>query len=486
MPELILALDVGTTTARAALVSPDGRLTGLERARLKGVATAPGRLEQDASAIWRTVRRLIGAVLAREGLGGADLAAIGLATQRTSVVVWDRRTGVPLAPMVAWSDLRGVERAAQLRGAGFPLVAQQAAAKLEAVVAAIEGARSLAAQGALAFGGIDSFLIWKLSGGGAHVTDRSQAWPTGYLDLASLDWNRALIAHQNLDPRIFPKLADTCGVVASASRRVLGAEVPIAADIADQQSALTAHGGDARPGAAKITYGTSATANLATGEALVFKSAAIPPFILSSSGGQTAFCLEGMVLSAGAALDWLVGLLRLGGPSRLEAAAASVEGSDGVVFLPALSGLGAPNPDPARRALIGGLTGAAGVGHIARAAYEGVAFRMREVIEAMVEMAPAPEAIGVDGGLSASDLFLQVQADLLARPVRRHAVAEATVLGAALCAGRGVGLLSEADAAGFVRYERTFAPRLGAEEAAARYRTWRDQVGAGRQDGSES
>ena len=474
MPELILALDVGTTTARAAIVSPAGKLQAIERARLVSLAPAPGVVEQDALALWRTVRRLIGRLLAKSRLTGADLAAIGVTSQRTSIVVWDRQTGRPLAPMVVWSDLRGAARATALRQAGFTLAPQQAAAKLEAVVAGVDDAADLTAHNRLAFGGVDSFLIWRLSGGGAHVTDRSQAWPTGYLDLATLGWNGALIARQRLDERIFPRLADTCGVMARTSRAVLGAEVPIAADIADQQSALMAHGGEA--GAAKITFGTSATANFGTGAELVFKSLAIPPFILASSGGTTTYCLEGMVISAGAAIDWLAGVMRLTGHARFEAAAASVPDAGGVAFLPALSGLGAPEPDPRQTALAAGLTGAVSAAHIARAAYEGVAFRVREVLEAIFAMAPGPETIGVDGGMSRGDLFLQIQADLLGRPIRRHAVTEATALGAALCAGRGVGLLTETDAAAFVRYDRTFTPGLSADEATSRHAYWRRQT----------
>jgi glycerol kinase len=367
--------------------------------------------------------------------------------------------------VVVWSDLRGVERARTLREAGFMLAPQQAAAKLEGIVAG-----SGLAPARLAWGNVDSWLIWKLSGGAGHATDRSQAWPTAYLDLGSMGWNQALIEAQGLGDLKFPDLVDTWGVMGMTARDVLGAPVPIAADVADQQSALIAHGG-----AAKVTYGTSATLDVSTGPALVFQSQQAPPFVQSSVGGATNFCLEGMVYSAGSALDWLRGVTGLGGHAKFEALAASVADTGGAWFLPALQGLGAPHGDAARRGALGGLSLATTPAHIARAALEGLAFRVREVFDFIAPMVPdgMPEALGVDGGVSANDTFLQIQADLLGRPVRRHAVREATACGAALCAGLGVGLLTAGDAAAFTRYARAFEPRISADEATTRLAAWR-------------
>ena len=468
MPELLLAIDVGTSTARAALFSPAGDLTAIASARLTSASPAPGRVEQDAERVWRAVKTLARKVLSGAGRAGADVAAIGLTTQRASAVVWDRHTGRPVSPLVIWSDLRGVDRAAELRAAGFFIAPQQAAAKLEAILAGVEGDR-----GCLAFGNIDAFLIARMSGGAVHATDASQAWPLGYLDLATMGWNQALMAHQGLDEAMFPRLADTWGPIATTAPAFLGAPIPIAADIADQQSALIAHGEGA-----KVTFGTSATFDLATGPEFLFRSPTAPPFVLSRAGGETRFCVEGMVLSAGSALDWLRGVCRLGGHARFEALAASVPAAGGAWFLPALQGLGAPHGDPARRAVLGGLTGATTQGHIARAALEGVAFRVREVVDYVHDITgmAAPEFVGVDGGLTANDTFLQIQADLLGRPLRRHATPEATACGAAICAGRGIGLLTQADEAGFVRYDATFEPAIGADEAEARFARWRGDV----------
>ena len=347
MPELLLAIDVGTTTARAAVFTPDGRLEALSAAPLTSLAPRPGWVEQDAARVWRATRGVIAKVLAKAGRAARrprrhrrHLAA----HQHRGLGPGERRAGLAHGHLER-SARR--ERAGELREAGFFLAPQQAAAKLEAVLAGVA-----APPRRLAWGNIDSFLILKLSGGAVHATDASQAWPTGYLDLATMGWNGALIAHQRLDEALFPTLVDTWGPIGVTDARVFGAAVPITADIADQQSALIAHGEAA--GVAKVTYGTAATLDLATGGEFIFKSPTAPPFVASSAGGQTRFCLEGMVLSAGAALDWLRTHCRLGDHARFEALAASVPDAGGAAFLPALQGLGAPYGDPAHaRRLLG-------------------------------------------------------------------------------------------------------------------------------------
>jgi glycerol kinase len=472
MGELLLGLDVGTTSLGAGLFDPGGQLLAWTSRRLRSSSSGPGRLEQDAAAIWRTTLSVLRAALAAAGREAADVAAIGVTSQRTSAMIWDRRSGRPLTPLVIWSDLRGGARAQALRQAGFFVAPQQAAAKLEGLVAGL----AAHAGRPVAWGNIDSYLIYRLTGGAAHVTDRSQAWPTGYLDLSTLGWNQALIAHQQLDPAMFPDLVDTWGPIGETAPSVLGRPVAITADIADQQAALVAH--DDGSGAVKATLGTSATLDLATGSQLVLRDASAPPFIVSSVGSDTRFCLEGMVYSAGAALDWVRGAMRLGAPGGFDRLAASVADAGGVWFLPALQGLGAPHGDASRRGALGGLTLAAGRAEIARAALEGVAFRVREVfdhVHALAERAPPP-ALGVDGGLAGSDVFLQIQADLLGRPVRRHAIREATACGAAICAGRGAGVLAAGDGAAFVAYDRVFEPGISCDAADARLGAWKAAV----------
>lgn len=470
MPELILAIDVGTTSARAAVVGPDGCFLTVAGSPLATSTPSPGRVEQDAEAVVQATLDAARSALAEVGRTGADIAAIGVTTQRASAVIWDRSTGAPLSPLVVWSDLRGAARALELQGAGFPLAPQQTATKLEAMMASLE-----APAGGLAWGAIDSYLIFRLTGGGAHVTDRSQAWPCGYLGLPELGWNQGLIDHQGLDPDIFPTLVDTWEKIGLATKAVLGAEIPICADIADQQSALLAHG--EAPGTAKITFGTAGAFDLATGDQFLFPGPGTPPMIVSHAGGETRFCVEGMMLSAGAAIDWARASFGLGDHAALDALAASVADSAGAAFLPALQGLGAPHPDPTRRGGLTGLSAAVSRAHIARAMYEGLAFRAREIIDFIYAATPfaRPGAIGVDGGLSRSPVFLQILSDLLAWPVRRHATPEATLLGAAIAAARGSGVAIE----GAARFEPDIEPRIQSVDANARFAAWHAAVYGG-------
>ncbi len=474
MGELVLAIDAGTTNLRVCVFHPDGRLLGQSTQPVETRVPAPGLVEQDADAIWRSVQTAIGRTLARIGRTASDLACIGVTSQRTSALLWDRATGEPLTPLVVWSDLRGVARARTLnREAGTALAPQQAAAKLESLV---ESRRDVAAD-RMAFGNIDTFLIWKLSGGGAHLMDRSQAWPTGYLDLSTLGWNRDLIAFQSLSPEIFPTLCDSWGALATSDPKVLGAAVPIAADIADQQSALIGQDCE-RPGEFKVTYGTSATLDVSTGGAFLYPDPNFPPFILSAVGGDFRFCLEGMVFTAGAALDWLRATFGLGDHQAFAALADSVTSSDGVAFLPALQGLGAPWGDPNRRAALHGLSGASGRGQIALAGLESIAFRVCEIHQRLGQLTDLPPAdqLRADGGLTGSDRLMQLQADLIGLPVARHAQREATAAGAALCAARGVGLLAPDEGRSFVGHDRVFEPRISADEAAARLAAWQAAV----------
>ncbi|HEY7899809.1 MAG TPA: FGGY-family carbohydrate kinase [Caulobacteraceae bacterium] len=464
MPEFILALDAGTTSVRAAIFGLDGTVRGQSATTLVTHHGAGGLAEQDAETVWNAVRQVIAGALAGASLNPADIAAIGLATQRTSAVVWDRRGGAALTPLVLWSDLRGTETARALAANGFPVAPQQAAAKLGAMLATLDVPASR-----MAWGGLDSFLIFRLSGGAAHITERSQAWPTGYLDLADLGWNRRLIAHQAIDAGLFPMLVDSWGALAVTDPSAFGARVAIAADLADQQSALLAHGA----GAAKITFGTAAAMDVDTGAALVFVGAGLPPLIASSVGGQSRFCVEGMINSAGQAIDWLRERFALGDHALFDTLAGDVVDTAGAAFLPALPGLGAPDPDPARRAMLTGLSGAVERGHLARAGYEGVAFRVRQVVERLAEIPglALPEVIGLDGGLSRSAVFVQILADLIGAPVRRHAFADATLLGAALAAARGAGLAVEEDA--LIRFKTPVAPRLSRDAATQRFMDWK-------------
>lgn len=481
MPELLLGLDVGSTSVRALVFDPGGRLVGSAGRTLRSHHPAPGRTEQDPEEVWAGARETVARALAGAGRTPADVAALGLATQRSSVVVWDRQSGRALAPMVLWSDLRGVERAGELAAAGFLAPPLAAVSKLEATLDLVPGGRARAAAGGLCWGTIDSYLVHRLTGGAAHVTDLSNAWPTCYLDLGDVrHWNEAVIAHQGLDPKLFPRLCESVGDLGRTEPAALGAAIPIAAIVADQQSGMLAHGLLQR-GGWKATYGTSAALMVCTGDAPLRIPGLLP--LLQLAWRETLwFAAEGMVNSAGAFLDWLVGGLGwFASLDELTTRGASVDTTAGVAIRPALQGLGAPHHDPRARAAVTGLSASTAKAHLARAAFESLAFRMREIVECVVatpEIAEdLPEGpLPVDGGLSANDCFLQIQADLLARPVARHAIAEATALGAALGAGLGCGLLQRADLARFDRSDRVFEPRLAADEARERFAAWRRAV----------
>jgi glycerol kinase len=471
MAELILAVDVGTTTARAAVIDPGGVMLGMAASTLTTFAPAPGLAEQDADGVWRRTLRLMRLALARSGRSARDLAAIGLTTQRASAVAWSVKTGRAVSPLVLWSDLRGVTRAAQLQASGFLLSPQQPATKLEGILFEVGAARE-----PLAWGGVDSWLIWNLTGGAAHVTDRSQAWPTGYLGFADLAWNDRLIALQDLGGVEFPRLVDTWGSVGVADRRLLGAATPIAAGVADQQAALIAHG--ECEATTKITWGTSGTFDVLTRGPVFAGLPGMPPMVVSSAGGETRFCLEGMILSAGSALDWLRAAFAIGSPARLSALAGQVPDAGGVSFLPALQGLGAPHAAPRRLGRLVGLSGATTRSQIARSAFEGLAFRAREILERADEAAglATDRPVGIDGGVTRDRRFGQILADLLGRPVRPLATPEATLMGAAILAARGVGLAAESQLRAAIGPVETFEPRLREDEAQTRFAAWREAV----------
>lgn len=477
MSEAVLGLDVGTTSARALVASVSGNVLGSSVQRLHWSHPRPGLVEQDAGELWATVRQVIASALADAGVRPAGVAAIGVTTQRSSVVVWERQIGEPVAPMLLWSDLRGAARAEELQEAGFPVIALAAAAKLESVLDQVADGRSRLRSGELLWGTLDSYLVFRLSGG-AHLTDRSAAWASGYLDPdTASSWNSPLLEAQRLAPSSFPTLRDSWGELAHTSVDAFGAAVPITALIADQQSAMLAHGHFGR-GAAKVTYGTSAVTMACTGPAPV-ESQTLVPMVQWCSGSELLFALEGMVLSAGSLLEWMTSIGLFGATAESTSLAASTPSSGGVFVRPALQGTGAPHNELTQTALIGGLTGATTRAEIARAALESIAFRVREVV-GEIELALGTElrALPVDGGLSRSDTLLQIQADITQRPVRRHAIAEATALGAIVGAGLGAALLDRTRLDGFVRYQATFEPQISRDQAEAAFVQWRRAVSA--------
>jgi glycerol kinase len=478
MPDLLLGLDVGSTSVRSLVVDPEGRVLGSAGRTLRSRHPAPGLTEQDPAEVWEYARATIAEALMAAGRGPSDVGALGLATQRASVVVWERETGEPVAPMVLWSDLRGVGRARELSEAGFLAPPLAAVSKLEATLDLVPEGRARAAAGELCWGTVDSYLVHRLTDGAAHVTDLSNAWPTCYLDLSDVRrWNLDVVEHQGLSLRMFPDLCDSLGDLGRTAPAVLGAAIPIGAIVADQQSGMLAHGlWD--EGGWKATYGTSAALMVCTGSRPVMIPGLLPLLQLAHAE-EVLFAAEGMVLSAGALLDWLVnGVGWMPSIAELFDQAGRVASAEGVAIRPALQGLGAPHHDPNARASVAGLSTASTRGHVARAALESIAFRVCEIAEAVAHSTDleVPSALRVDGGLTASDLFLQIQADLLGRPIERHAFREATGLGACIGAGLGSGLLARGDLEPFTGTDRVFEPRIGRDESDERLAAWRRAV----------
>ncbi len=477
MASAILSLDAGTTNVRSLIVGIDGSVKGQAMVSQTLRYPSAGLAEMDPEELWRAAKQTIEQALSKANLSAQDLAAVGITGQRTTIIVWDRKSGKAIGPGISWQDQRGSARANELLAQGFFVNAISAASKLESAIDAIPDGRNRMKRGELAWGNVDSFLAWKLSGGKVHATDCSHACTTGYYEVFGGEWDIKLIELQGLDISLFPKIVDTSSVIGLTDSKVLGVEIPIGAIIGDQQSAAYAQG-CLKPGEGKVTYGTSATCNVNTGSNLVLDSldAGIFPLVLWRRNKEVTYCLEGMVITAGAVFSWLErGLKLLKNTSDAAAVGASVPDSHGVFFLPALQGLGSPHGQTKSFGVISGLTLGVTEAHIVRAAMEGVAFRVREVIERVYKDSalPQPTKLRVDGGAAANDVLMQIQADILGYSVERMTPLEATGFGAALLAGEACGVWAKESTGNIRQTSRTFEPQWSQEMRDQRFEEWR-------------
>jgi glycerol kinase len=474
MPDCILALDLGTTSVRAMVVDASGKPLSIAMRRNKMDYPAPGLVEQDPENLWTNILEAKNQALADARLTPTDICTIGVAAQRASLVVWDKKTLLPLAPVISWQDLRGIEATQALQADGHLVTHQMAATKLESVIDSIDNGRVRMRAGQLAWGNVDTFVIARLTGGRTHAMDLSQLSATGYFNYVD-GLNEGLILAQNLDLSLFPSIGDTAQNYGDTAPEVFGAKTMIGAIVADQQSAMIAQGCN-KVGLGKVTYGTSGTIDINTGAELKMTEGTYP-MVLRNQGEQIEYLLEGMVITAGAMFDWLAGGLELiKSPQETAAIGASVPDSGGVFVLPALQGLGSPYGNPEQRAVIGGLSRASTKGHVVRAAFEGVASRVREAFDQVYIDAPElerPQSLRVDGGATRNDLFMQIQADILGLPVERHAVTEATALGAAICAGETAGMWNAEMGASLRRVDRTFEPQWSDDQRESFFGNWR-------------
>jgi glycerol kinase len=492
-PRYVLALDQGTSGSTALVVDPDGRVRARGYAELRQHYPRPGWVEHDPEEIWATVARAASEALAGARVSGGEVAAVGITNQRETTLVWDRGTGLPIHPAIVWQCRRTAAACDALRAQGVePLVRERTGLVLDAyfsgtkiawVLDAVAGARARGEAGELAFGTVDSWLLWKLTGGRVHATDATNASRTLCLDLRSLEWDDELLAVFRVPRPMLPKVVASSGVVGETTDLGwLPPGVPIAGVAGDQQAALFGQACH-EPGTAKNTYGTGCFLLLNTGAVPVASRHGLVTTIAWQIDERTTYALEGSVFIAGAAIQWLrdgLGILREAAES--EALARSVADTGGVYFVPAFVGLGAPYWDMYARGVIVGLTRGTSRAHLARAALEAIAYQSRDVLEAMaVDAGVTVRGLRVDGGAAANDFLCQFQADILDVPVVRPTVIETTGLGAAYLAGLGTGVWpSLAAVAERAAVERTFAPALDPAVRAERYDGWRRAVARAR------
>ncbi len=466
----LLALDLGTTSVRALVVGGDGAVLARVQRPLASRYPRPGWIEQDPEEMWTGAQAVLRGALEASRLSSRDIAGLGIVTQRSTALAWDARTLAPLAPAQSWQDQRTAERVAGFRAAGIPINTLASATKLEWWMKHDDAVQRAAREGRLRFGTPDVWLAAKLSGGALHVTEPGNASCTALFDAASGDWAQGLLDLFAVPREALPEIVPTSGVVGETPAALLGTPVRVAARAGDQQASAFAQG-VAQAGDAKLTLGTSAMFDVHTGDrpaALVPGSYPLALWWLAD--GTRAFCLEGTVITAGSAIDWLVelGIARDG--AELSRRAESTTSSGGVVFVPALQGLGTPFMDDAARGALLGLTRGSGRAELARAALEGVAQRCTDVCEAFPLGAGA---LRVDGGLAQSDFLVQALADFSGREIARAQEVETTALGAAFLAGLATGVFRDVSAcAALVPPAAVFAPRLGDAERRASRDAW--------------
>ena len=488
MSRYVLALDQGTTSSRAIVFDRGGRAVATAQQEFPQVFPQPGHVEHDPEAIWASQLQTARDALARAGATAADIAAIGVTNQRETTVLWDKATGVPVANAIVWQSRITAGLCDRLKAAGHePMVRSKtglvldayfSASKIKHLLDTTDGLRARAARGEVLFGTIDTFLIWRLTGGAVHVTDESNASRTLLYNIHQRGWDDELLALFDVPRAMLPEVRGSSEVYGHTKPELFGAAIPIAGAAGDQQAALF---GQAcfEPGTAKNTYGTGCFMLLNTGEHPVASSKGLLTTIAWRLDGRTTYALEGSVFIAGAAVQWLRdGLRAIATSADVEPLMQAVPDSGGVYLVPAFVGLGAPYWDPHARGAILGLTRDSRVEHIARAAVEAMAYQTRDVLEVMQEEAGLQlPHLKVDGGAAANALLLQFQADQLGVPVRRPVVAETTALGAAYLAGLAVGYWQSLDD---VRrnwaLDREFKPAMGAEARARGYKGWRKAV----------
>jgi glycerol kinase len=490
MAKHILAIDQGTTSSRAIVFDQDGRPVASAQREFQQHYPKDGWVEHDPETIWQDTLAVCREALSRASLDAAAIAAIGITNQRETVVLWERASGRPVHRAIVWQDRRTADRCARLVadgheamvGARTGLVIDPyfSATKLAWLLDEVPGARAAAERGELAFGTIDSFLLWRLTSGRVHATDASNAARTMLFDIHRQDWDEDLLRLLNIPRQVLPEVVDCSALLGTTPAELFGAPLPIAGMAGDQQAATV---GQAciRPGMIKSTYGTGCFALLNTGTTPVASRNRLLTTIAYRIGGRTTYALEGSIFVAGAAVQWLRdGLKLIARADESEALAAGIQGTGGVYLVPAFVGLGAPIWDPHARGIITGLTRSTGVAEIVRATLEAVGYQTRDLMLAMRADLPdesTETALRVDGGMVVNSWVCQFLADILDVPVERPMVTETTALGAAYLAGLAVGLYPSLESLGDVwRCERRFEPKMARADRDRLYAGWQDAI----------
>ena len=488
MGDHILAIDEGTTSTRAMVFDRGGRPRGVAQREIRQYYPADGWVEHDAEEIWTATHAVCREAVSKAGLKASDIAAIGITNQRETTLLWDRRTGEPVHKAIVWQDRRtadlcrdllrdGVEKLVSER-TGLVIDPYFSASKLAWLLDHVPGVRARAEKGELAFGTVDSFLLFRLTGGKTHATDATNASRTSLFDIRRQEWDAELLRIFRIPAPLLPRVLDSAADFGVANADFLGVPVPILGVAGDQQASLIGQG-CFNPGMIKSTFGTGCFTLMNVGERPVVSKHRLLTTIGYRLNGKATYALEGAIFAAGVSVQWLRdGLKLIDNAAASEAMAAGLEGTGGVYMVPAFTGLGAPHWSPTARGAILGITRDTRVEHVVRAALESVCYQMRDLMDAMAEDGGITlAALRVDGGMAANNWMLQFLADMLDLPVERPAFTEATALGAACLAAFQAGLCaSPAEFGADAGLDRRFLPSMPGERRETLYRGWKQAV----------
>ncbi len=488
MSSYLLSLDQGTTSSRAIVFNDQGQIVAKAQEEFKQIFPQSGWVEHDPTEIWTTQLKVAREAILQANLSASHIAGIGITNQRETVVLWDRKTGEPVSNAIVWQDRRTADFCDKLVSDGHAEQIQEitglvvdayfSGSKIRWMLDHVKGLRERAEKGEIAFGTIDSWLVWNLTGRCHHITDVTNASRTMLFDIRKMDWSKEMLLLLQIPPSLLPEVRESSEIYAETDSELLGGSIPIAGIAGDQHAALFGHACHS-PGMAKNTYGTGCFMLMNTGTEPVRSTHRLLTTVAWKVGGVTEYALEGSIFIAGAVVQWLrdqLGIIE--NASEVEELARKVDDNGGVYFVPALAGLGAPHWDGHARGTISGLTRGASKYHLARAALEGIAYQANDVLSAMVKDSEIPiEELRVDGGATENGLLMQIQADVLGVPVIRSAITETTALGAAYLAGLALGTWEskEAIASQWLETAR-YEPGPGKEGLQKRIPEWQTAV----------